>query len=184
MSLFWGVMLCHRTSNSWSFEDSRSFVTVGTISPATQRAVPEDWNLQQRRCENLKFRKISSLMNERLLYAKLFSFSWICMTVRRKLIYMFRAVGIKSQCISLNNTSLSITFLYGRWSCGTLLKRHKQTAKNGLFLVHLNWMLYHCFETKRRRLVMEWFWTVNRVGNTLDRDCDKFFVGVLSYNSV
>ena len=166
-------MLCHSTNSSRNFGGSGSFDTVGTSRPATQHDVLDDLNLQQRRRQYPKCCKISSLLNGRVFCVILFSFSWICMTIRRKLIYMFCAVGVKFDYTLLNKTSLSIMLLYWRWSCGTLLKRHKQTAKNGLFLEHLNCILYYCFEKERRRLVMEWFWMVNQVENALECDCGE-----------
>lgn len=146
----------------------------GNYSPDHIVDLPEYLILQQRCCKNSECCKMSSLMNEVLFNVKLFlSFSWICMTVRRKLIYMFCAVGVKSLSIFWNNMSFLVMFLYWSFSCGKLVKRHKHIAINDLFLEHLNWILYCHFETKQRRLVMGWFEMVTQVGNALEWDCGK-----------
>jgi hypothetical protein len=45
IAVFWDV----------DYDGVSSFETSETIYPKTQRNIPEDMNLQQHRCENLKF---------------------------------------------------------------------------------------------------------------------------------
>lgn len=148
----------------WIFQHGENY------PPSHTADLREYFILQQRRCENPECCKISSFINVKLF----FSFSWICMAVRRKLIYMFCAVGVKSLPVFRGTIRLSqLCFLYGRSSCGKLVKKQRRITKNGLFLEHLNWILYYQFETKQRKLVMRWFWIVTEVGNALDRGCGK-----------